>query len=132
MALFYLVLLDIQIASRYVHVVEEDDMEAVRKAAAKINFPLNRHELFNRVSSLPEPKAKMKKALKERLQFLALAYISLATFIDDEDVEFSFRNKKSKKTKALFFKVIADMEKAKREMRRFKLVANDPKSLPKL
>ena len=86
------VLLDFKISSRYVRTVEEDDMEAVRKVAEHIRIPFNRHEIFNRLSQLSQPKAKMKQALRERMKLLAAAYISLATFIYDDDVEFVFEN----------------------------------------
>jgi len=116
------VLLDFKISSRYVRTVEEDDMEAVRKVAEHIRIPFNRHEIFNRLSQLSQPKAKMKQALRERMKLLAAAYISLATFIDDDDVEFVFENRDSQKTKDVAARVCEDLDRAQEEMRDFKLV----------
>ncbi len=95
-------------------------MDEVRKAAEQVRFPFNRYEILNRLSSLPEPKAKMKKALKDRMRHLAAAYVSLATFVDDEDIEFSFKYKKSRKTRAIYLKVIKNIKKAQKEMWQFK------------
>lgn len=97
-------------------------MDAVRKAAEQVRFPFNRYEILNRLSSLPEPKAKMKKALKDRMRYLAAIYISLATFVDDEDIEVVFKNRKSKKSRIIFLKVTKEIEKAKREMQKFKIL----------
>jgi len=102
--------------------VEEDDMEAVRKAAEHIRIPFNRHEIFNRLSQLSQPKAKMKQALKERMKLLAAAYISLATFIDDDEVEFIFENRDSQRAKDIAARVCDDLDRAQQEMRDFKLV----------
>ncbi len=102
--------------------MEEDDMEAVRKAAEHIRIPFNRYEIFNRLSQLSQPKAKMKQALKERMKLLAAAYISLATFIDDDDVEFIFENRDSQRAKDVAARVCEDFDRAQEEMRDFKLV----------
>lgn len=97
-------------------------MDAVHKAAEQVRFPFNRYEILNRLSSLPEPKAKMKKALKERMKYLAAVYVSLATFVDDEDVEMVFKNKKSRQSKEVFQKVLKAMERAQRQMKQFRLL----------
>lgn len=97
-------------------------MEAVEKIAKKIHIPVNKFEIFNRLSSLPEPKAKMKLALKERMRTLAAMYVSLATFIDDDDVDFFHNNRKSKKAKKIFFRVSQEIEKAQNEMRKFRIM----------
>ncbi|MBX9723590.1 MAG: hypothetical protein K2X81_19455 [Candidatus Obscuribacterales bacterium] len=102
--------------------MEEDDMEAVRKAAEHIRIPFNRHEIFNRLSQLSQPKAKMKQALKERMKLLAAAYISLATFIDDDEVEFIFENRDSQRAKDIAARVCDDLDRSQQEMRDFKLV----------
>ncbi len=97
-------------------------MEAVHKAAEHIRIPFNRHEIFNRLSQLSQPKAKMRQALKERMKLLAGAYISLATFIDDEEVEFVFENKGSQRAKDIAARVCDDIDRAQEEMRQFRLV----------
>ncbi len=97
-------------------------MDAVRKAAEHIQIPFNRYEIFNRLSQLSQPKAKMKQALKERMKLLAAAYVSLATFIDDDDVEFIFENKNSQRAKDVAAKVCEDLDIAQEEMRNFKLM----------
>jgi hypothetical protein len=99
----------------------EDDIEAVKDAAKHIRT-LYRKGILNPLSSLPEPKTKLKQAIKERIRILAASYISLASFIDDDELAFVERNPKSKKTRAIYLKVIRDMEKAKNEMRRFKII----------
>lgn len=99
----------------------EDDIEAVKDAAKHIRR-LYRKGILNPLSSLPEPKIKMRMAIKERIRILAASYISLASFIDDDDLAFAERNPKSKRTKAIYLKVIKDIEKAQSEMQRFKVM----------
>ena len=100
----------------------EEDIDAVEKIAKKIHIPVNKFEIFNRLSSLPEPKAKMKLALKERMRTLAAMYVSLATFIDDDDVDFFTNNRKSRKAKKIFYRVSHEIKKAEIEMRNFRLM----------
>ena len=99
----------------------DDDIEAILATAKNIKIP-HRRGSFNPLSSLPEPKAKIKQAIKERIRLLAGAYISLAGFVDDDDIRFVENNPKSKKTRAIYLKVLEDMEQAKKEIREFKLV----------
>ena len=101
--------------------MEDDDIEAILATAKNIRMP-HRRGSFNPLSSLPEPKAKIKQAIKERIRLLAGAYISLAGFVDDDDIRFAEDNPKSKKTRAIYLKVIEDMETAKKEMREFKIM----------
>ncbi len=82
----------------------------------------HRRESFNPLSSLLEPKAKIKQAIKDRIRMLAGAYISLAGFIDDNDIRFAENNPKSKKTRAIYLKMLEDMEAAQKEMQEFKLI----------
>lgn len=98
----------------------EDDIEAVKDAAKHIRTKY-RKGILNPLSSLPEPKIKMKLAIKERIRVLAASYISLTSFIDDDDLAFAERNPKSKRTCEIYLKVIKEMEKAQREMKRFKI-----------
>ena len=101
--------------------MEDDDIEAILATAKNIRMP-HRRGSFNPLSSLPEPKAKIKQAIKERIRLLAGTYISLAGFVDDDDIQFAENNSRSKKTRAIYLKVIEDMETAKKEMREFKLL----------
>ncbi|MGC9968177.1 MAG: hypothetical protein ABSC29_00370 [Minisyncoccia bacterium] len=98
-----------------------EDIEAVLRDAKNVRLPHQRGS-FNPLSSLPEPKAKIKQAIKERIRLLAGAYISLAGFVDDDDIKFAENNPKSARTKAIYQKVLDDMEMATEEMRKFKLV----------
>lgn len=98
-----------------------EDIEAVLRDTKNIRLPHQRGS-FNPLSSLPKPKAKIKQAIKDRIRLLAGAYISLAGFVDDDDIRFAEANPKSAKTKAIYQKVIEDMETAQHEMRRFKLL----------
>ncbi|MFA6526095.1 MAG: hypothetical protein WCT26_01625 [Candidatus Buchananbacteria bacterium] len=100
--------------------MEDYDIEAIIATAKNIRMP-HRRGSFNPLSSLPEPKAKLKQAIKERIRLLAGAYISLAGFVDDDDIRYAEDNPKSKKTRAIYLKVVEDMEQAKKEMREFKI-----------
>lgn len=66
-----------------------DDIEAIIDAGKhfKHHEPIGTTP-FNRMSSLPESKKHLKRAIKERMWLLAGAYISLASFIDDDLVDF--------------------------------------------
>ena len=99
----------------------DNDIEAILATAKNIRMP-HRRGSFNPLSSLPEPKTKIKQAIKERIRFLAGAYISLAGFVDDDDIQFAEDNPKSKKTRAIYLKVLEDMEVAQNEMRKFKIL----------
>ena len=101
--------------------MEDDDIEAVLATAKNIRMP-HRRGSFNPLSSLPEPKTKIKQAIKDRIRMLAGAYISLAGFIDDDDICFAENNPKSKKTRAIYLKMLEDMEQAQKEMREFKII----------
>ncbi len=98
-----------------------EDIEAVLRDAKNIRMP-SRRGSFNPLSSLPEPKAKIKQSIKERIKLLAGAYISLAGFVDDDDIRFVENNPKSAKTKAIYQKVLDDMDIAQKEMREFKIL----------
>jgi hypothetical protein len=78
---------------------------------------------FNRLSSLPETKRRMKQAIKERMRFLAEAYVSIASFIDDDLVDFLENadvSKDKEKIKKIYLDVIEDMEKLRKEMENFR------------
>ncbi|MDD2732272.1 MAG: hypothetical protein PHI53_03715 [Candidatus Pacebacteria bacterium] len=96
-----------------------EDIEAVLRDAKNVRLPHQRGS-FNPLSSLPEPKAKLKQAIKDRIRLLAGAYISLAGFVDDDDIKSVEDN--PEKTKVLYKKVLDDMEAAQREMAKFKII----------
>lgn len=96
-------------------------IEAVLRDAKNERLPHQRGSM-NPLSSLPEPKAKIKQAIKNRIRLLAGAYISLAGFVDDDDIRFAEANPKSAKTKTIYQKVLDDMETAIEEMKQFKLM----------
>mgnify|MGYP006916435838 CR=1 FL=1 len=81
-------------------IMDDDDIEAVLATAKKHKKP-HRCGSFNPPSSLLEPKAKIKQAIKDRIRMLADAYISLAEFIDDNDIRFVENNPKSKNSSNL-------------------------------
>ncbi|MCX6739084.1 MAG: hypothetical protein NT098_03460 [Candidatus Parcubacteria bacterium] len=101
--------------------MDENDIDAVLKTAAHTHIPHNRHRPLNALSSLPSSKAQLQIGIKERIRHLAGAYISLATFIDDDDLAFTERNPKSKRTKAIYFRVIRNIEKAEKEINQLKI-----------
>lgn len=111
-----------------------DDIEAIIDASKHFKY----HEPtgttpFNRISNLPETKKHMKRAIRERMQLLVGAYISLASFIDDELVDFLEESnddsdkEKVKKVSSIYEDVFKEMERLRKEMEEF-----DPFELPTL
>ncbi len=100
----------------------EEDIEALFDTARHTHTPFNRHRPLNPLSALPSSKAKLRIGIKERIRHLAGAYISLATFIDDDDLTHIENNPKSKKTRAIYRRVLRDIEKAKRKIARWKIL----------
>ena len=98
---------------------DHDDIQAVIKAAKDVR-PKYHGWIANPISSLPEPKAKLKAAIKDRIKLLAGAYIALAGFVDDDDLIAAEDDEE--KTKAIHQKVLEDMETAQDELRHFKLI----------
>ena len=101
-----------------------EDIEAVLRDAKNIRLPHQRGSM-NPLSSLPEPKAKLKQAIKERIRLLAGAYISLAGFVEDDDIRFAEANPKSDKTKAIYQKVLEDIKTTQEELRCFNIIGNE-------
>ena len=112
--------LDLFRGQAYVLACMNEDIEAVLRDAKNVRLPHQRGSM-NPLSSLPESKTKIKQAIKERIRLLAGAYISLAGFVDDDDIKFAENNPKSTKTKVIYQKVLDDIEKAQDELRRFKI-----------
>ncbi|MDE2188623.1 MAG: hypothetical protein KGJ35_02760 [Patescibacteria group bacterium] len=98
---------------------DHDDIQAVIKAAKDVR-PKYHGWIANPLSSLPEPKAKLKAAIKDRIKLLAGSYIALAGFVDDDDLIAAEGD--AGKTKAIYQEVLRDTETAQKEMREFKIV----------
>ena len=98
---------------------DHDDIQAVIRAAKDVR-PKYHGLIANPVSSLPEPKAKLKAAIKDRIKLLAGTYIALAGFVDDDDLIAAEDD--PEKTKAIYQKVLNDMEAAQKEIREFKII----------
>jgi len=100
-----------------------DDIEAIINASKHFKY----HEPtgstpFNRISKLPESKRHLKMAIKERIRLLVASYISLASFIDDDLVDFLESNEiKKRKGKVIWIynKVFKDFEKLRKEIQAF-------------
>lgn len=75
--------------------------------------------LLNRVSRLPESKKRLRYAIRERIRLLIGVYISLASFVPDEDVDAVIEGTDKERIKTIYHKVLADMEKLSEEMREF-------------
>lgn len=109
--------------------MKDDDIEAIIEASKHFKY----HEPtgstpFNRISRLSESKKHLKMAIKERIRLLVASYISLASFIDDDLVDFleSADTKKHKrKVIRIYNRVFKDFEKLRKE-----IVAFDPLSTP--
>lgn len=109
--------------------MKDDDIEAIIDAAKHFKY----HEPtgttpFNRMSKLPESKRHMKMAIKERIRLLVASYISLASFIDDDLVDFlEYGEMKNHKRKVIriYNRVFKDFEKLRKEIQAF-----DPFSTP--
>lgn len=103
--------------------IKDDDIEAIIDAAKHFKY----HEPsgttpFNRVSHLPESKKHLKMAIKERIRLLVASYISLASFIDDDLVDF-LESDETKKRKGkviwIYNKVFRDYERLRKEIMKF-------------
>lgn len=103
--------------------MKDDDIEAIIDAAKHFKY----HEPsgttpFNRMSKLPESKRHLKMAIKERVRILVASYISLASFIDDDLVDF-LESDETKKRKGkviwIYNKVFKDFERLRKEISQF-------------
>ncbi len=73
--------------------------------------------VLNPLSTLPESRNHIKEALKERIQTLVAAYVSLATFVEDEKAYKSYEG--SDVSMAVYHEVLRGMEKSEKEMQEF-------------
>lgn len=102
----------------------DDDIEAIIEASKHFKY----HEPtgitpFNRISHLPKSKKHLKMAIKERMRLLVEAYVSLASFIDDDLVDFLEDESSSfdkEKVKKIYRGVLEDMDRLRKEMEEFK------------
>jgi hypothetical protein len=101
-----------------------DDIEAIIDASKHFKYhEPNGTTPFNRMSSLPESKKHLKRAIKERMRLLVGAYISLASFIDDDLVDFLESDKSNfdkEKIKKIYTAVLSDMERLRKEIEEFR------------
>ena len=105
-----------------------DDIEAVIKASQHFKYEDSEASYaFNKISDLPESKSNLKRAIKERIQLLCASYISLASFLPDEDAEYLLGlhgEQKKKRSIKIMMKMLKEMDKLEKEIRNF-----DPFSL---
>jgi hypothetical protein len=95
-----------------------DDIDEVLKAAGDLRFQETcGHFLLNPLSVLSEPRRHIKVALKERIRGLMAAYISLATFVEDEEV-FAILDE-PKRSARLYRRVMKNMDQYKKEIKAF-------------
>ncbi|HVU06623.1 MAG TPA: hypothetical protein VHE10_02450 [Candidatus Paceibacterota bacterium] len=82
---------------------------------------------LNKLSLLSEPKSDLKRSIKERMSFLAACYISLATFVDDDAVDFLLDSnsvsseERLKRVSEIYKKVVRDMDEYRKEIEDFNL-----------
>jgi hypothetical protein len=111
------------------HPLGMDDIEAVIEASKHFRFNENNPKgALNRISNLPESKARIKRAIKERIRMLTASYISLASFVPDEDADYvAGLHGEQNETRLLriFRKVLKETNKLEKEMKNF-----DPFDLP--
>jgi len=102
-----------------------EDIEAVIKASQHFKYESDESEpryVFNKISDLPESKRNLKRAIKERIQLLCASYISLASFIPDEDAEYLLGlhgEQKKKRSIKIMMRMLKEMDKLEKEIREF-------------
>jgi hypothetical protein len=102
-----------------------DDIEAVIDAAKHCKLRERPSGVpLNRISSCPASKRQLKVAIKERMRLLAAAYVSLATFVPDEDVDAFERGQDKERLRRVIVGVSREMRKLRREIEGFKPFAS--------
>lgn len=103
--------------------MKDDDIEAIIDASKHFKYhEPNGTTPFNRISKLPESKKHLKIAIKERIRLLVASYISLASFIDDDLVDFlesADTGKRKGKVIRIYNRVFRDFEKMRKEIQAF-------------
>ncbi len=100
----------------------DDDIDAIIAAAKKMRFQGNgRRPFLNPLSALPSSKRNLKTFIKERVELLYAAYVSLATFVPDEEWEslWDIDEGLARRQKATIRKVLRDMKRNEKEIRTF-------------
>lgn len=103
--------------------MKDDDIEAIIDASKHFKYrePTGSTP-FNRISKLPESKRHLKMAIKERIRLLAASYISLASFIDDDLLDFLESDevqKRKGKVIRIYNRVFKDYERLRKEIQAF-------------
>lgn len=97
-----------------------DDIEEVIKEAKKISFKsAHRDKILNATSDLPASKKNLKIAIKERIQLLCAAYISLASFVPECDIDILLDSKKRPQHIKIFKRVLKELNKNEKEIKNF-------------
>ena len=109
----------------FCHSLDVDDIDEIIKRADHYRFEdAPRATILNAISSLSSSKKNIRKSIKERIRLLAGAYISLATFVPDEDFEYvnDLHGEPDKENiQEIFGKVTAEMDKLRKDMEGFAL-----------
>jgi hypothetical protein len=104
-----------------------DDIEAIMKAAKEMPDEIGGKPFLNPLSALPSSKHRLKLAIKERIRLLYAAYISLASFVPDEEIDELTGSKRQRKD---IRRVLKEMEQNRREIDAFRpLELSTPKGL---
>ena len=100
----------------------EDDFGTIIKAAKHIPGHEPTGGMFlNPLSHLGVSKTQLKAAIKDRIRILYGAYISLASFVIDEDTQAVVdEDTPIEKRKAVIERVIEEMEQNRKEMEEFR------------
>ena len=100
-----------------------DDIEAIIEASKHFKYhEPNGTTPFNRMSRLPESKRHLKMSIKERIRLLVASYISLASFIEDDLIDFlesSDTKKHKRKVVRIYSRVFRDFERLRKEIKSF-------------
>lgn len=102
-----------------------DDIEEVIRRAEHLRFEEDgSFTLLNRASNLPSSKKRMRASIVERIEALVCAYVSLASFVSDDDADFLIIQHGSKdkeilkKVSTIYQGVSDEMDRLKIEVRR--------------
>lgn len=98
----------------------DDDVAKVIEQAKKIHAYEKREYIHaHRLTDLPASKDAMKTSIKERVRLLYGLYISLATYVCDDDFKLLIEGKKKHK-KRIYKRIAKDIEEYTTEIQDFK------------